>query len=136
METEPVHYAVLPKGIPASGIYLFTEGAEHLYVGRSRKIRKRLGHHCTPGATYRRGPFAFHLAREATGRRKASYKTEGSRAELMKDPEFSAAFNQAKARIREMDIRFVSEADPLRQAVLEIYVAIALPTRYNDFDTH
>ena len=54
----------------------------------------------------------------------------------MKDAEFIGAFDRAKARIREMDIRFVAEPDPLRQAVLEIYTAIALQTPYNDFDTH
>jgi predicted GIY-YIG superfamily endonuclease len=136
MQMKPVRYSTLPKGMPASGIYLFSEGKRHLYVGRSRSIRSRLSHHCTPGATHRRGPFAFHLAREATERTKATYKTEGSRSSLMRDPEFSAAFNHAKARIRKMDIRFVSEVDPLKQALLEMYVAIALQTRYNDFDTH
>jgi hypothetical protein len=35
-----------------------------------------------------------------------------------------------------MHIRLVEEADPVRQTVLEIYVALALKTRYNDFDTH
>ena len=54
----------------------------------------------------------------------------------MRHPEFSAAFDLAKTRIRDMDIRFVSEPDPLKQALLEIYAAVALRTRYNDFDTH
>jgi hypothetical protein len=35
-----------------------------------------------------------------------------------------------------MDIRFVEENDPLRQALLEIYAAVALCTPYNDFETH
>ena len=136
MQARPVRYRSLPRNMPESGIYLFSEGEQHLYVGRSRGIRRRLGHHCTPGATHRRGPFAFPLAREATGRTTATYQTEGSRPELMKDAEFIGAFDRAKARIREMDIRFVAEPDPLRQAVLEIYTAIALQTPYNDFDTH
>ena len=33
-------------------------------------------------------------------------------------------------------IRFVEENDPVRQALLEIYAAVALKTPYNDFDTH
>jgi GIY-YIG catalytic domain len=136
MEAKPVRYFALPKEIPTSGIYLFSEGKRHLYVGRSRNIRRRLGHHCTPGETHRRGPFAFHLARELTGRNKPTYKTDGSRDTLMRDPEFGAAFDRAKGRVREMDIRFVSEPDPFRQALLEIYVAIVLETPYNDFDTH
>lgn len=46
------------------------------------------------------------------------------------------AFTASKARIRQMQLRFVSEPDPIRQAVLEMYVAVAVDARYNDFDTH
>ena len=35
-----------------------------------------------------------------------------------------------------MDIRFVEETDAVRQALLEIYVALALETTFNDFDNH
>ena len=35
-----------------------------------------------------------------------------------------------------MDLRFVEEADPTRQALLEIYASVVLRTEYNDFDTH
>jgi len=80
--------------------------------------------------------FAFRLAREATGNLTATYKQEGSRSALMDDPPFRKAFDEGKKRIREMDLRFVQEDDPVRQAVLEIYVAVALQTPYNDFDTH
>jgi hypothetical protein len=52
----------------------------------------------------------------------------------MEEPEFSTAFTEAKARIRKMDVRFVEESDPTRQALLEIYVAVVLATPYNDFD--
>ena len=34
------------------------------------------------------------------------------------------------------EIRVVEEAAPLRQALLEMYVAIALDAKYNDFDNH
>jgi hypothetical protein len=80
--------------------------------------------------------FAFRLARIETGQLKATYKAEGSRDALMLDPVFRAAFESGKARIREMDVRFVEEADPVRQALLEVYVAIALATPHNDFATH
>jgi hypothetical protein len=77
------------------------------------------------------------LAREATGRMKASYKAgTGSRAGLMLNPEFEQAFRDAKARIREMQYRFVEETDENRQALHEIYCAIVLGTPYNDFGTH
>jgi hypothetical protein len=32
-----------------------------------------------------------------------------------------------------MDVRYVEETDPQRQALLEIYVAVVLETPYNDF---
>ena len=54
----------------------------------------------------------------------------------MGEHQFRAAFEGAKARIREMDVRFVDEADPLRQTLLEIYAAVSLATPYNDFNTH
>jgi hypothetical protein len=54
----------------------------------------------------------------------------------MLDPAFEQAFRDAKARIREMEYRFVEEADQNRQALLEIYCAIVLATFYNDFGTH
>lgn len=133
---EPVISVSLPKGMPKEGIYLFSEGRNHLYVGRSRDIRGRVARHSWPSATHRMAAFAFRLAREVTGYLDASYKTEGSRSKLMQYPDFRAAFDKAKTRIRKMDVRFVEEADPVRQALLEIYVAVNLRTPYNDFRTH
>ena len=78
------------------------------------------------------------LAREATGKVKAVYKmgSGGTRKELMLDPNFVQNFDMAKKRIRGMQVRFVEEEDPVRQALLEVYVAVVLEAPYNDFDTH
>ena len=38
----PVTPLALPPVIPKSGIYLLSEGDRHLYVGRSRDIRRRI----------------------------------------------------------------------------------------------
>ena len=67
---------------------------------------------------------------------KATYSPTGSRAALIGDSKFGPAFSRAKARLAEMDLRFVEETDPVRQALLEIYTAVALKTPYNDFDNH
>lgn len=137
LATEPARAGCLPATMPRQGVYLFTEKRCHLYVGRSNNIRARYGGHCNPGATHKTAAFAFQLAREATGRTEASYKPgRDSRAGLMLDSEFAVAFDGAKTRIRSMDFRFVNEADQTRQALLEIYCAIALGTPYNDFGTH
>lgn len=133
----PVTYATLPKVMPAAGIYLLSEGSNHLYAGRSNRIRKRLAGHCRPGATHRTAAFAFILARKGTKNLQASYKAgAGSREGLMQNPNFREAFSKAKDEIRSMDIRFVEEIDPTKQALLEIYVAVSLQTPHNDFDTH
>lgn len=54
----------------------------------------------------------------------------------MEVPKFRSAFKRAKTRIRNMEVRYVAEKDPTRQALLEIYVAVMLRARYNDFDNH
>ena len=119
------------------GVYLFSENGRHLYVGRTNDVRGRYGRHCLPGAHHGMAAFAFRLAREATGQLKATYRAgEGSRKALAVEPTFKAAFDAAKARVRAMEFRYVEEADPIRQAVLEIYCAVALETPYNDFDNH
>ncbi len=81
--------------------------------------------------------FAFRLAREATGNMKPTYTPGvGTRDALIEDPLFLQAFNDAKARIRGMDLRYVEESEPVRQCLLEVYVAVVLETPYNDFDNH
>lgn len=136
MDSEPFTTGTIPRGCPNQGIYLFSEGDRHLYVGRTRQFKKRMAQHSRPGSQHNQAVFAFRLAREGTGRIKASYGGEWTREGLCLDREFSNAFNSAKARVRNMDLRFVEEHDPLRQALLEIYVAVALQTPYNDFNTH
>jgi hypothetical protein len=131
-------YDSLPpsRDIPERGIYLFTEKGSHLYVGRTNRIRKRLSAHCRPSGSHNAATFAFRIAREQTGNLDATYSPVGSRAQLVRDPAFSAAFVAAKERLRAMEIRFVEETHPVRQALLEIYVATVLETPYNDFDNH
>src|SRR4051794_19293465 len=89
----PVRYAALPKQMPERGIYLFSEADNHLYVGRTNRIRRRLAGHCRVSSTHFSATFAFLIARRETGK-KATYTKEGSRAALMQDPSFRAAFNR------------------------------------------
>jgi hypothetical protein len=105
-------------------------------VGRTNNIRRRLAGHCRPSASHFTATFAFRIARESTGKLKATYRTDGSRRTLVQDPEFAEAFRFAKARVASMHLRFVEEVDPTRQALLEIYCATVLQTPYNDFDNH
>jgi hypothetical protein len=133
---KPTSRAQLPRGIPKKGIYLFSEGSSHLYVGRSDNLRNRLGLHCRPGSQHNQATFAFRMARQQTGNLKAAYTAKGSRSALVKDPYFLEIFNRNKEKINNMDLRFVEEADPTKQAVLEIYIATVLETPFNDFENH
>lgn len=128
--------ALLPKSMPRRGVYLFSEASLHLYVGRSNRMPERVRNHGSSSATHRQAAFAFKLARETSGKMKATYRPEGSRKQLMLDPKFVGEFLAAKLRISGMQVRFVEEADPVRQCLLEVYVALALKTPYNDFDNH
>lgn len=136
MAMPPIKACALPKKMPVRGIYLFSEGDKHLYVGRTNRLRRRLTEHCRKGSTHNSAPFAFLLARVASGKTAVSYRPKGSRAELEKDTTFMSAFATAKSRVSNMDISYVEEIDPLRQALLEMYVAIALQTPHNSFENH
>jgi hypothetical protein len=131
---KPLRHGNIPMTLPMKGVYLFSKGRKHLYVGRSNMLRKRFHRHFTHP---RGAAFAFLLARKETGR-KRNYKKNsgGTRAELMKDPVFKRAFDEARKQMREMDYRCVGEDDPTRQALLEIYCATVLNTEFNDFDNH
>lgn len=136
LAADAVRVGECPSSLPACGVYVFSENGTHLYVGRSGRLRERMRDHGNPSSAQTKSAFAFRLAREATGRVKASYKPKGSRKELMKDAVFSAEFVKAKARIAQMDMRCIEVSDPIRQALLEMYAAIELQTPYNSFGNH
>ena len=136
MKMTPVSVATLPREMPQAGVYLFSEDDVHLYVGRTNTMKQRLQSHCRPSSGHNSATFAFRLARQETGMTKATYTPVGSRADLEKHPDFAPEFRFQKQRVRKMDVRFVSEPEPRRQALLEMYVAIALGTPHNDFDNH
>lgn len=76
LEQGAVTTTTLPRGMPASGVYLFTEHGRHLYVGRSNRLRSRIRRHGAEQTKHNVAAFAFRIARMATGKVRASYKTE------------------------------------------------------------
>jgi hypothetical protein len=72
----------LPMDMPKAGIYLFSIGNRHLYVGRSNVLRKRYYRHFTSpsGAC-----LAFLLARKKTKQTVRAYKrgSGGTRAKRL-----------------------------------------------------
>jgi len=116
-----------------AGIYAFFEGGNPVHVGRTRNFGGRLRGHVT--RSHYSASFAFKRTRVQMERR-ATYKKEGSRAMLMKDPEFFTAFVSQIALIKGMDVRFVEVEDPVRQYLLEIYATIEFELPLDEFDTH
>src|SRR4051794_8325896 len=115
------------------GVYLFSDGDKHLYVGRSKDIRQRHKQHFALSSRLHDAPFAVLLARECTGIQ-AGYSGEYVRNKLEKNEMFMSAFSKAKERIARMDFRFIEETDPIKQTLLEIYCAVVFATPYNKFD--
>jgi len=132
----PVKISMLSKRLPTDCVYLFSEGDQHLYVGRTNNFRNRMRQHSIPAAQHNQAVFAFRLARLATGRTEVAYSALRGRVALAAEPEFAIAFTAAKARVRQMDLRFVEEVDPIRQALLEMYAAVVLNTPHNSFENH
>lgn len=127
----PVTISTITKDCPEGGVYLFTEKGKHLYAGRTmRKIKDRLKDHIgTPG----QGAFSLRLTCKKLGK-KPTYK-KGEFKNFLKSSPFKKTYPLIKDRIRKMEVRYVCEPDPKKQALLEIYVAVASGTKYNDFKT-
>jgi hypothetical protein len=62
----PVRISALPADAPNRGIYLFSEDRQHVYAGRSNRIRQRLQAH-RPSSGHNAATFAFRIARRACG---------------------------------------------------------------------
>jgi hypothetical protein len=131
LSMKPVKLSALPRRMPQMGVYLFSEGDEHMYVGRTRRLKQRIKEH----SNILGAPFAFRLARDETGYVTPTYRKRGSRDDLFSRPEFRRALENAQERIQNMDIRYVEETDPITQTLLEVYVAVVLETKHNRFAT-
>jgi len=137
LTSEPLNFGELPTNMPTAGVYLFTEGERHLYVGRSNGLRNRYFLHCRAGSRQNQASFAYKIARESLGVVGRSYVAGPmTRTGLAASAAFMDEFTSAKLRIQRMAYRYVEETDQTRQALLEAYCAIVLETPYNDFDTH
>lgn len=62
-----------PTKMPVSSIYLFSDGDQPLYVGRSNRLRKRFFLHTREGSRHNQVSFAFRLVAEALKLPPASY---------------------------------------------------------------
>jgi predicted GIY-YIG superfamily endonuclease len=125
------------KRIPQKqkGIYVFYENNKPLYVGRSNNLKLRIQQHGRESSMHNSASFAFRLAKEKMSRHRSIPK-DITRKELENAPGFAQAFYKARRRVAEMEVRVIEIEDQDKQALFEIYAALTLNTKYNDFSTH
>lgn len=120
-------------GVPEKGVYVFYEDENPIYVGRSNRVKFRLGEHGRLGSKSNDVNFAFKLAKEEAEKLKLDIKR--IKAALVSDKEFAICFTEAKRRVASMTIKVVEINDPADQTLFEIYAAVVLSTKYNSFET-
>ena len=126
----PFFYSDLPSSLPTDVVYLFSDGDAPFYVGRSRKFRQRIGNHCNPSSAVNQSSTAYKMACETVNYTPIPYaKGSSAKDNIVSIAGLADAFSEAKRRLSAMHIRYVEERDPVRQALLEIYCAVALKTR-------
>ncbi|AMS29686.1 MAG TPA: hypothetical protein DIU09_03840 [Hyphomonadaceae bacterium] len=119
------------KNLPAVYVFYGSNKAP-CHTGRTRNLQGRVRAHVANN--HNSASFAFKCARQALDK-KATYRPDGSRAELMKDPTFKAEFDRQRDAIRHMKLRFIKIECPIEQHLFEVYAALRLGTSLTEFTT-
>ena len=121
------------RRVPQQGVYVFYEGDTPIYVGRSRRMRKRIREHGATSSRHESATFAFKLLRHAI-REPDGHSSKHTRPELQE--KYASQYAAQRERVRNMRFRVVEIEDPLVQTVFETYAILALNTTdYNTFHT-
>ena len=126
--------------IPMKRIYVFYKSGKPLYVGRSDRMRERILEHGRPSSLHNSATFAFLLAMKMATC-KGIDCTGRTRDDLQIADDFKPLYDQAKERVRNMQVKVVEVDDAIEQSVFEVYAALHLKTTrdhcgYNDFENH
>jgi len=118
------------------GIYILYENGKPIYVGRSNNLKKRIQEHSRPSSGHNSASFAFILAKEVAKQKNPDLDLTMERSQLEKDKRFKPIFDSAKERISKMKVRLIEIEQPEVQAIFEIFTAMSIGSKYNDFDNH
>jgi len=123
------------EDFPDSGVYVFYENDQPIYVGRSNRMKNRILEHSRPSSGHFSATFAFKIALKAA--EKIGIDTTRTRGELLADDRFNPLFLEAIDRVSKMSVRAIEIDDQIIQTIFEVYAILALKTtEYNDFHTH
>ena len=121
------------KSVPQQGVYVFYEGDTPIYVGRSRRMRKRIREHGATSSRHESATFALKLLRDVVGVPEG-HSSQFTRPQLQE--KYPSEYAAQRERVRNMRIRVVEIVDPIVQTVFETYAILALgTTHYNTFHT-
>jgi len=123
------------KDIPRSGVYVFYREGNPLYVGRSNRLKERIQEHGRPSSDHYSATLAFSMAKERVNFNRNKRRL-ATRNELEKASGFKKEFFLARKQVAEMQVKVIEIEDQITQALFEIYAALTLNTKYNDFGTH
>jgi predicted GIY-YIG superfamily endonuclease len=121
--------------VPQKGVYVFFEDSKPIYVGRSNGLKKRLKEHSQRSSDRYSATLAFRIAKQNTSILQKKERKQ-TNEQLMKNSDFIEEFEAAKDRIARAKIRFIEIEGQVEQVMFEIYAALTLNTKYNDFRTH
>lgn len=131
-ESEKVKKNNLPT---YSGIYVFYEKGEPIYVGRANNIRKRIQWHTRESSGSESASFAFNLAKKDFIDKNEINKT---RKELMQIEEFIEIFRSHKLKLSNLEFKCIEIENDILQTMFEPYLAFKLATYpiNNTFENH
>ena len=134
----PAQRRSLRSALPACrGVYVLYEHDRPLYVGRSDRLADRLLEHGQPANGPESATFAFNLAYRQWHPETDHTKFSRQERQAFKSaPEYRSLFARAKLRVRRMSVRTVEIADPVEQAVFDLYAHVELKTPHNSFENH
>jgi len=121
--------------IPSSGVYVFYRENKPLYVGRSNRLKERIQEHGRPSSDHYSATLAFTIAKERMNFNRNKRRL-ATRNDLEKAPGFKEEFFLARKQVAAMQVKVVKIEDQRAQTLFEIYAALVLNTKYNDFQTH
>ncbi|MBT9159736.1 MAG: hypothetical protein DDT26_00999 [Dehalococcoidia bacterium] len=119
------------KEMPAVYVFYDADG-QPCHTGRTRNLQARVRAHIANN--HNAASLAFKRSRDALNR-VATYRPEGSRTSLMKDPIFKAEFDRQRESIGQMKLRYVKIECPIEQYLFELYAALRLDTSLTEFTT-
>ncbi len=116
-----------------AGVYVLYEGEEAVYVGRTRRIRKRIRDHLSDN--HFSATFVKRLARNDWHKAHSPTKRCPTTT-LLDDTNYKRFVTIRREYVSRLQIKYLPCPDPLEQYLLEAYAIVALDLGHEELKTH